>query len=172
MVKIRLSSIRELIPAAFSLTAVTAVSVLLAVSLRKNTAAMLLVTAAALVLIFLFCFYAVSVFRAACIVSNGSPIIQVRAVPDQSLDISGAVKICTKEVNVGNIVTRNIVFLDSGGSTVCSLTSFFTAKRGAGSEAAAQRLAEVLGLEFIPMNSGDSAVSDDLTDYDAMDDER
>ncbi len=146
----RLSSTSERV-AGLSIFAVLLVCIgFLTYALHKDTLSFIICLVTGLLVGAGLGFYVVNLFLAACIPHAQSRRLEVKGLPNQTLDLSQAASLETAAYQNGPIATRVLVFKDRDGEVVATVPTFFTAHQGVQAEPLAIELAQSLGLSFEP----------------------
>lgn len=121
----------------------------LVVFLRGDWLACLVCVVAGLLLAAGLGLYVANLLKAAC-VPLGPEKLKLCGVPEDTLELSGAVCLETVPQKNGPVARRMLVFTDAQGTIVASVPTYFTRNQGAQAEPVARELAAAMGLRFQP----------------------
>lgn len=93
--------------------------------------------------------YVANLLKAACVPLGGKKL-KICGVPEDTLELAGAVCLETVPQKSGPVARRMLVFTDAQGATVASVPTYFTRDQGAQAEPLARELAAAMGLRFQP----------------------
>ena len=93
-------------------------------------------------------FYAANLMKAAVIFDGENHRLQIKGIPDFSVNIADTVSLETVGNKMGPVATRTLIFRDSGEEVVATVPTFFIANQGAQAEPMAMVLAEEMGITF------------------------
>lgn len=93
--------------------------------------------------------YVANLLKAAC-VPLGEGKLKLQGLPEETLELSGAVCLETVPQKNGPVARRMLVFTDAQGTVVASVPTCFTRNQGAQAEPVARELAAAMGLRFRP----------------------
>ena len=124
------------------------VLIALLVALRNNLAILLLTAAGVVLIIGILGMYVMNVTKAACIPDLENGVLRITGVRERTIDLSQVACLETITVKSGHVEGRSLAFTDSEGHVVAIVPTYFTSKRGVLAEPMAKELARELNVEF------------------------
>lgn len=131
---------------AFSVV-ISAVMLVLLWALRGQTGLLICTAIGVFLVIALLIVYVVSVLKAVCIPHPEEKTLEVRGLPNRTIDLSTATTLETIGVKNGQSEGRMLVFSDAEGNIVAKVRTYFTSQRGVMAEPMSIELAKALGLQ-------------------------
>lgn len=156
MKKIPLSSAKDRAFAGALMVVLVSFFAVMLYALRASGTIFAVVACTSVFLVLLFGTYVYSVFAASCLVDPEDRQLTIKGLRSVELDAAGAVCVKIQEYNTGNAVSWRILLLKEDGSMAAAFLTHFTMDKGAGAEAAARKLAELLEMEFVPAPAADA----------------